>query len=79
METKEFSGAELDVMFKLVKFGPCAGGDLPSKLGFVSLAEKGLAQHICGPHGESWYAGTPALKDKFIAQFGEDRLVSSKA
>lgn len=56
-----FTGAELDVIFKLVKFGPCAAGDLPSKAGASSLIERGLAGMICGPRAELWYAAHPEL------------------
>lgn len=66
---QNFSGAELDVIFKLVKFGPCAPGDLPSKSGAASLVDRKLVVTISGPRAELWYAASLNLiaifKDRF--------------
>lgn len=73
-----FSGAEMDVIFKLVKFGPCYVGDLPSKSGAADLVGRRLVVYVCGPHGdESWYAATPELIPVFKELFGVQRLHSS--
>lgn len=73
-----FSGAEMDVIFKLVKFGPCYVGDLPSKSGAADLVGRGLVVYVCGPRGdESWYAATPELIPVFKELFGVQRLHSS--
>lgn len=71
-----FSGAELDVIFRLVKFGPCASGDLPSKTGGASLIERGLATMVVGPGSSLLYAALPDLIPVFNKHF--DPLTSKQ-
>ena len=39
----ELNGAEIDVLYKLYRYGSQDDGDLPSKAGMVDLINKGLA------------------------------------
>lgn len=42
---REFTGAEIDVLVKLYRFGPQEDGDIPSKAGRNSLCARGLVTH----------------------------------
>jgi len=66
---QNFTGAELDVIFKLVKFGPCGPGDVPSKSGVISLVERKLVSVISGPSASLWYGANPELFVVFNEHF----------